>query len=75
MNEQEIIILGTAHCTECQTVKTLLKNKKVSFLFVDIDKQGENPWIAKAIEAGFTSLPIIVYQGAFITVQTLRGLI
>lgn len=65
-----IIIYGKVGCGACEAAKSILKRKNIPFNYIDIS-QGDNgdAIIADAMAAGYRTMPIIVSNGKYTSLQ------
>lgn len=67
-----ILVVGTEHCSRCDTVKNILNNKNIEYEYRYISEYSEEnkeKVLAMAKEAQQTSFPLIIKDERIITLQ------
>jgi len=65
-------VIGQPNCTQCMLVKKLLGSKKIEYTYQGLEElQNKEEQIEKAKENGVFTLPIIIEDGKYLSVNQL----
>ena len=68
-NQPEITVYGTNWCSDCSRAKRILDGRKITYRWVDIDKDREGEKFVISTNRGYRSVPTIVFGDGSILVE------
>lgn len=67
--EKKIVMYGTDWCGTTRRARQVMKEEKIDYLYVDIDKDEEAAEFVMGVNRGYRSVPTIVFQDGSILVE------
>lgn len=67
--EQQIIIYGTKWCPDCYRAKKILRDREISFDYIDINRCAESRAYVEKVNNGYRSVPTILFPDGDILVE------
>lgn len=67
-----ILVIGKENCSNCEMVKTILKNKNIQFEYLlldDLNKNDKSNYLNMARNEGKMSLPLIIVDNKIKSLQ------
>lgn len=69
MADRQIRMYGTRWCPDCARAKQVLNNKKVEYVYVDIEQDSEAMAYVQKVNNGFKSVPTIIFPDGSVLVE------
>jgi len=68
-SQTEIIVYATSWCPDCMRTRSFLDKNKITYQWIDIDKNAEGRKFVESVNRGNRSVPTILFSDGSILVE------